>query len=300
MRWSAPDGWELRQFEWMQPNSARGSILFMCGRADFYEKYLETYYDFHRQGWNVTAPDWRGQGGSGRCGPHDHVGHIADFLIWVDDLAAFFDDWRQSHPGPHVVIGHSMGGHLVMRTLVEQKIHPDAVILSAPMLAPAGGGLPAWAAQLAAKFMCWTGRAKRRAWQANENPLEPDTMRQHLLTHDADRYSDEFYWFAERPFVRLGPASWRWVERAYSSARKLESHPVKLHNVETPLLFLATSADELVNNAVIEFAHQLLPNSRLKLFGEECAHEIYREADEVRNEALEASFAFLDEVAQKQ
>jgi len=297
--WHANDGWELRQFELVQPGDARGSILFMGGRAEFYEKNLEVLGDFHGQGWNVTSLDWRGQGGSGRCGPHDHVGHVTDFAIWVDDLAAFFDQWREAQPGPHVVIGHSMGGHLVMRALVEQKVQPDAVILSAPMLAPAGGGLPAWAAQLAAKIMCLTGKAERCAWKPNDDPLKPDMERQLLLTHDEDRYLDEFFWFAERPFVRLGPASWRWVERAYSSARKLQAHPVKLHKVETPILFLATSADELVDNAVIEFAHQLLPNSELKLFGEECAHEIFREVDEVRDEALNASYDFLDRVVSK-
>ena len=39
--WTAPDGWEIRQFEWLQSGeNARGSVLFMTGRADFYEKEL--------------------------------------------------------------------------------------------------------------------------------------------------------------------------------------------------------------------------------------------------------------------
>ena len=295
--WAAPDGWELRQFEWLQKTRpARGSILFMTGRADFYEKYLETFHDFHVQGWNVTSPDWRGQGGSGRCGPHHHVGHIEKFAHWINDLAAFFADWRQSHPGPHVVIGHSMGGHLVMRALAEQRIHPDAAILSAPMLAPAGGGMPEWTAEAIANVMCWIGRDKRRAWKVSEKPLEPEVLRQGLLTHDTQRYSDEFFWFAERSDVRLGPASWRWVERAYASTRSLRNR----HNlcaVETPILFLATSADELVDHPTIERAVHLIPRAEMKLFGEECAHEIFREVDAVRNEALSASFRFLDKVA---
>lgn len=299
LSWSAPDGWSLRQMEWPVEEPSRGSVLFMTGRADFYEKYLETFHNYREQGWNVTSVDWRGQGLSGRCAADRHVGHISDFSIWVDDLAHFFADWQASHPGPHVVIGHSMGGHLVMRTLVEQRINPDAVILSAPMLAPAGGGTPAWAAQLSAKFMCLFGKSEQAAWKPVENPLDPEETRQRLLTHDVIRYADEFFWFRDRPDVRLGPASWRWVERAYASARTLQKHPIKLHKVKTPLLFLATSADELVDNAVIEFAHQLLPNSELKLFGEECGHEIYREEDKVRDEALRASFAFLDKVAPK-
>lgn len=295
--WHAPDGWAIRQFEWTQPRKkSRGSILFMTGRADFYEKYLETFHDFHAAGWNVTSPDWRGQGGSGRCGPHPHVGHIDDFAIWIDDLRAFYAEWRANHPGPHIIIGHSMGGHLVARALAEQRIHPDAVILSAPMLAPAGGGMPEWTAHLLSKIICAFGREKRRAWKVSEKPLEPEVLRQGLLTHDAARYSDEFFWFGERPDVRLGPASWRWVERAYSSTRQLRNRK-HLEAADTPVLVLATSTDELVDHATIERAVHLLPQAEMKLFGKECAHEVYREADPVRDEALQVSFEFLDRVA---
>ena len=295
--WIGQDGWEFRKSD-CQHDRPRGSILFMTGRADFYEKYLETFHDFHVRGWNVTSVDWRGQGGSGRCGPHPHVGHIDDFATWVGDLAALYDQWRASHAGPHVVLGHSLGGHLVLRAMTEQRIHPDAAILSAPMLAPAGGGMPEWAAHGIAKFMCAIGRGNRRAWKPIENPLEPYVPRQGLLTHDADRYSDEFFWFRERPFVRLGPASWRWVERAYASTRLLRNRH-RLMQMDIPLLVLATSTDELVDHATIERAVRLMPKAEMKLFGPESAHEIFREVDEVRGAALDACFAFLDRVAPK-
>ncbi len=297
--WVASDGWELRRFDLSAQDNPRGSVLFMTGRADFYEKYLETFHDFCARGWNVTSLDWRGQGGSGRYGPHPHVGHIDDFATWVRDLMQFFIEWRQSCPGPHIVAGHSMGGHLVMRALAEQRIHPDAAILSAPMLALAGGGMPEWAAQAAAEIMCLVGRSQNQAWKVSEKPLEPEVLRQGLLTHDAARYSDEFYWFAERPFVRLGPASWRWVERAYSSTRLLRNRQ-QLAAIECPILILATSTDELVDHATIERAVHIVPGAEIKLFGSECAHEIFREEDKVRNEALQASFDFLDRVAPPQ
>ncbi|VWX58816.1 alpha/beta fold hydrolase [Sphingorhabdus sp. 109] len=299
--WNGPDGWQFRKLDWLQDvrqQEARGSVLFMTGRADFYEKYLETFHDFHARGWNVTSVDWRGQGGSGRCGPHPHVGHIDDFATWVGDLEALFGAWRASHPGPHIVVGHSMGGHIVLRAMTEQRIRPDAAILSAPMLAPAGGGMPEWAAQLAAKIMCMIGRGARRAWKPIENPLEPYVPRQALLTHDADRYADEFFWFRERPYVRLGPASWRWVERAYSSTRQLR-HRNRLMQMDLPVLVLATSTDELVDHPTIERAVHLIPRAELKLYGAEAAHEIFREVDQVRNDALASCFSFLDRVTPK-
>ena len=43
---------------------------------------------------------------------------------------------------PHVLAAHSMGGHIVMRALIERAVDPDAVVLSAPMLGMAGPPLP--------------------------------------------------------------------------------------------------------------------------------------------------------------
>jgi len=136
-RWFAPDHYPIRRIDWPGTAGAarRGSLLFLPGRGDSYEKYLETLDHWHAQGWRVTASDWRGQAGSGRLGLDAVTGHVSDFAIWVDDLAALWVQWRAATPGPHVVAGHSMGGHLVLRAVAEGRIDPDAVVLSAPMLA---------------------------------------------------------------------------------------------------------------------------------------------------------------------
>ena len=79
-RWSAPGGQALRRIDWLLPQGAcRGSILFMPGRGEAYEKYLETLDYWHRRGWRVTAADWRGQAGSGRNGNDAVTGHVDDF-----------------------------------------------------------------------------------------------------------------------------------------------------------------------------------------------------------------------------
>ena len=56
-----------------------GSILFLPGRGDAYEKYLETLGQWREAGWQVTAADWRGQAGSGRLGADAVTGHVGDF-----------------------------------------------------------------------------------------------------------------------------------------------------------------------------------------------------------------------------
>jgi lysophospholipase len=108
-----------------------------------------------------------------------------------------------------------------------------------------------------------------------------------LLTHDADRYADEVWWREHRPQLVMGPASWRWVERAYASWRRLEQAGA-LESVATPVLFLSTSADKLVSHPANLRAAARLPHGEMIAFGAEAHHEILREVDAVRDRAMDA------------
>ena len=295
--WTAPDGWQLRRFDW--PSAAtkpRGSILFQGGRGDIFEKYLEAFHHWHDEGWSITSFDWRGQGGSGRLTSDPHVGDIDRFGTYLADLASFWHGWKASMPGPHVAMGHSMGGHLVCRALAKVIIDPVASVLVAPMMgvhAPISSGFGEWLAKLAMNL----GNPKRRAWKSNERPGTSDS-RMELLTHDPDRYEDEPYWWAQKPEIQLGPPSWRWVVRAFESTRRLrDSKRAKL--VQVPVLMLVADADKLVRAADAMTVAGLLPECRVVRFGDESAHEILREVDEVRNRALGEIDIFLSARAQQ-
>lgn len=296
-RWRADDGHAIRRIDWLIPQGAsRGSLLFMPGRGDAYEKYLEALDHWHCRGWRVTAADWRGQAGSGRLGLDAVTGHVDDFAVWIDDLAAFWAQWKASTPGPHVLVGHSMGGHLALRALAEGRIDPDAVVLSAPMLGLRPGYLPAGLLHAVARVLAGFGDRRRPAWKWNEKPGVPPADRIELLTHDADRYADELWWRAARPELVMGPASWGWVERALASIRLLQC-PGVLEAVTTPVLILATTADRLVEYGAIERAAQRLPHAELIRFGAEARHEILRESDAVLGQANAAIDEFLDRAA---
>ena len=295
-RWSAPDGHPVRRIDWPGAEAARGSILFLPGRGDFYEKYLETLEEWHRAGWRVTAADWRGQAGSGRLGDDEVTGHIDDFGDWVADLAALWTAWKAETPEPHVLAGHSMGGHLVMRALVEKAVDPDAVILSAPMLGMAGPPLPLPMLQGVAKLMTVLGKPTRPAWKWSEKPGEIPARRRDLLSHDSQRYADELWWREQRPELVMGPGSWGWVERAYASTRVLERAGA-MEAVRVPVLIVSTSNDKLVSHPAAVRASARLPKGELVAFGPEAHHEILRETDEVRDRAMDAIGDFLDRAA---
>ncbi|GAA4643181.1 alpha/beta hydrolase [Pontixanthobacter gangjinensis] len=295
--WSAPDGHAIRRIDWPGTgDQPKGSILFLPGRGDAYEKYLESLHEWHLAGWRVTAADWRGQAGSGRLGSDEVTGHIEDFSIWVDDLAALWADWKASTPGPHFLMGHSMGGHLALRALAEGKVDPDGMALSAPMLGFTGSFLPVGVTHAAAKLMLRLGDPARQAWKWSEKPGQVPVGRMKLLTHDKDRYEDELFWRDERPELIMGPGSWKWVERAYASMRSLYQDGV-LEKVTTPVLLIGTANDKLVDMDCIESAAQRLPNGELLAFGNEAEHEILREVDEVRNRAMSAIDEFLNRIA---
>ena len=295
--WAAADGHMVRRIDWPGAGAAaRGSILFLPGRGDFYEKYLETLEEWHRDGWRVTASDWRGQAGSGRLGKDAVTGHIADFAVWIDDLAQLWSQWVAATPGPHVLAAHSMGGHIVLRALVEKRVAPDAVVLSAPMTGVAGPPLPLGVLHKVAQAMCAVGDPARPAWKWSEKPGEMPAARANLLTHDPLRYADEQWWRETRPELVMGPGSWRWVERAYASWIALE-RPGALESVDVPVLIVSTAADRLVSHPANLAAAARLPKGAIMALGDEAYHEVLREVDAVRDAIMARIADFLGEAA---
>jgi len=295
--WTAPDGWRLRRFDWPSEAPApRGRILWQGGRGDIFEKYLELFAHWHDQGWSITSLDWRGQGGSGRLSPDPHVGHIDDFASYIADFGAFWQLWQAEAPGPTVLMGHSMGGHLTLRAMTEGEAQPDAAVLVAPMLGirtPLGARL----GERMARMIGGLGNSARAAWKVNEKPGTLET-RQALLTHDPDRYEDELWWQSARPELLLGPPSWRWVIEAFASTRALRGD-ARLKSMRVPVLMLVAQADQLVDARAALGVAQRLPDARVVRFGKESAHEILREADPVRNRAIGEIDIFLSSRAQR-
>jgi lysophospholipase len=288
--WTASDGWIYRTLERRQeePGPARGSLLFAGGRGDFIEKYLEVVDHWHRSGWNVSTFDWRGQGGSQGDRPG---GHLDSFDSLVEDLAGLVEAWRARTPGPHVAVGHSMGGHVLLRTLAERHPPIDAAVLVAPMLMINSGPLPPFAAEWLASTASLFGWSGQPAWQQPSLPEPAGSLRQAILTGCPDRYTDELWWWEKQPGFNLGAPSWGWLKGAYASCAALT--PAKLAGVAVPVLLIGTERDRLVAPAAIRRAAAGLPSSELLMF-DDSAHEILRERDEVRLKALAAIDAFVD------
>lgn len=293
IRWDrlAVDGWPLRTALWEAPVGAPGSILFVGGRADFIEKYLEAYWTWTTDwGFGLATFDWRGQGRSGRLGGDSHRGH-GDFDRWSVDFAAIVDWFTEKLPGPHFVVAHSMGGHLTLRYLAQGGSQFTCAVLLAPML---GIRTPLPAPLLrrvaAAATRCGLG-TRYGLLQRGYGDWQQRPERQALLTGCADRFADEHRWIAGDPELALGGVTWGWLASAIASIDALFA-PGVLEHIHTPLLMLTGEHERLVDTRAMARAAARLPHGRFESIPNG-RHELLRDVDSVRIETQNRLRRFL-------
>lgn len=282
-QWKAADGWSLRRFDW-PVDSAQGSLLFLGGRGDFAEKYLEALAHWHGRGWSVAGFDWRGQGGSGRFLADPLICHIPDFDLLLADLRTLVEQWRDATPGPHVIVAHSMGAHLALRMMADRAVALDRLVLCAPMIGISAGPLPGSVAGLAARAAVMAGLGERPIWRGDIGNVGG------RMTSCPDRQQDKLWWKAATPEIASGPPSWGWLAAAGASIRRLPRS--RLARIACPTLMLASRRDPVIDLAAARRAAAAMPAARLLLF-EGTGHELLREADGVRLAVLAAIDGFL-------
>ncbi len=112
------------------PRDPRGALVLVHGYAEHTGRYESLGAWFAARGCAVHGYDQRGHGRS--TGHRCHVRRFSDFL---DDLDAFIDRVRGEHPGlPLTVVGHSMGGLVVLAFARERPGRVDGAVISAPAL----------------------------------------------------------------------------------------------------------------------------------------------------------------------
>ena len=130
------DGLTLQLREW-PCDDARGTVLIVHGLGEHIGRYEHVAAQLLRCGRNVVGYDQRGHGASE--GARGRLPNADDLL---HDLATVIDAVRARHPGPLVLLGHSMGGLVAARMVAGglatnapdwyRKV--DALVLSSPAL----------------------------------------------------------------------------------------------------------------------------------------------------------------------
>ncbi len=270
----------------------RGVCVLLHGQTEFIEKYGEVIGELQARGFCVATFDWRGQGMSSRALADTRKSHIRDFKDYDEDLASFLEQVvKPIGGGAPLALAHSMGAHILLRTLHDRPRALRAAVLSAPMLAVSTRGYPTWFASGATALMNAIGRSED--WVLGMEARDPLKMafEANLVTSDRRRFQRQQDLIAKNPDIRLAGPTWGWLKAAEASMARVMA-PGYAEAIETPVLVCGAGKDRIVlTDAERAFAKRM-PNGTYVAF-EDSEHEILMENDAIRDRFWKAFGAFM-------
>lgn len=265
----------------------RGSIIFYPGRTEFIEKYFESVVDFIKRGFNVLVMDPRGQGLSDRLIDNPLRSFVGSFQDYADDLAFITDELAPMLPKPHIYMGHSMGGCVVLQAVVSGVATPSAIVCSAPMLGLYDLATPIMPRVV--RVLSAFGMAEKDLpFQKGRNGL-PVPFKDNKLTSDKARYDYWATYFRTEPRLRLGPPTYGWITEGLRAMRFVNKNADK---VKIPTLIIAAGGDPIVDpSSNRDFAHAAGAEF---LAIPDALHELFLERDELRDQLYSAFDNFME------
>ncbi|MCA0972845.1 alpha/beta hydrolase [Halobacillus litoralis] len=239
---------------------SKGTVIIVHGAFEHGGRYESLARQFQTDGFTVIYGDLPGQGET-----DGKAGHIKSFQQYVDTVSTWIEEADRTKPV--FLLGHSMGGTVVIRTM--QTIKPDVhgVILSSPAAGILNGaGKPLEAVSKVLDKVSPSVRVK--------SPMKPEmvTRNQAVINKDLDD-----------PLI-LEKVSVRWYHEFRRAIKKAFAEVEGFPNV--PLLVMQAEADKMVEvkktkewfNLVDtdEKCYKQWPNLYHEIFNEPEWEEVYR------------------------
>ncbi len=287
-----PDGVDIRYAHWPS-DAGKPTIVFLSGFRECIEKHFETIEDIRKRGHGVFTMDWRGQGLWTRALPNRQKVHIDDFDLHVRDLGQLMTEIvRPKIDGLVYLFAHSMGGHLALRYLHNDRFGVDGAILCAPMFG--FGSLPGVAIATAA--LSWGaarfGKAHDYGMGRSDYSLRHRQFDGNPLSKDPDRFEEEHRQLDANPELRTGGPTWGWLLAAFRSIRTTRDEQYLKASV-APVYIVQAGADTVVSNAAQMWFKDRM-NTAQFFCVEGSAHEILREQDIYRDQIWALFDRFFD------
>ena len=285
------DGVRIRIAHWHHETTSKGTILIFPGRTEYIEKYGRCISEFEKNGFATLVIDWRGQGLSDRLTSDHMLGHVGDYSEYQLDVQATIEHAETLNlPKPYFLIGHSMGGCIALRAILN-SLPVKAAAFSAPMwgihISPILRPF-AWGLSTISKVLRFsdtyapkqTNKALVISHPFDGNPLTThpnsfDYMRRQLKAH---------------PELSLGGASLGWLNSSLIEIKKLSRLPPP----DIPFLAFLGTDESIVEPAPIQNLVQQSAHGRLLMF-DDAKHEILMEKPEHRDRAIDALTTFFTE-----
>lgn len=271
----AGDGTRIRVAWWH--GSGDKTVLVFPGRTEFIEKYGEVVSQLLSRGYSAVVVDWRGQGLADRHPKLRQMGWVVEFSDYQQDVAEVLAVVQEvGLPAPFAMIGHSMGGAIGLRALLN-GLPVEKAVFSAPMW----GILVAPHLQLFASVVAAIGPkigfGERPVPSGDlRNYVEVQGFEGNLLTHDPGQYKTMQSHLAAEPELGLGSPSIHWFAEARRECKALQHEAPAQHDT---LTFLG-SHEGIVESQAIRHVMGKWPNGRLVEI-ENCQHEVLMETDDI-------------------
>ncbi len=283
------DGLRIRVAHW-NPANAKGTVLIFPGRTEFIEKYGRTVQAFDDRGYASLVVDWRGQGIADRMTPNRAVGHVSHFTDFQKDVAAVMDHAKALKlPRPYFLIGHSMGGCIGLRAIIE-GLDVNAAMFSAPMwgiqmstaMRPVAWGLSAVSTPLGLDQNLAPGQFEqsyvlRADFEGNTLTTDPamfETLREQLKAH---------------PDLALGGPSLRWLNTSLREMHNLSTQPAP----PVPCTTFLGSNEAIVDPIRIRERMGAWPDGTLRVIAGG-QHEMMMDSPAMRNSIFDETAALFD------
>ncbi len=275
---SMEDGKRIRLAFWKNPSerdSCKGTILLQQGHNEFIEKYYETIQEFIDRGFCVVCFDWRGQGMSERMIDDKRKQFIKDFNIHDLDLSFIIERIiKPNLPKPLIGIGHSMGGCIILSSLVNHDQDFKAVILSAPMLGFKNERL----LNILIKLSSFFRKGDEFLIGSKPNYGKETSFENNDLTTDPLRYKRTQNLVKLLPEIRLWGVTNTWAKAVLKRLLYIRKNKW-LENIKTKVLIINNLEDKVVDPIKISEISSRIKNCDVLKF-EKCKHEIFMEKDE--------------------
>jgi lysophospholipase len=288
---TTPEGKRLRTAVFDAANP-RGVCVVAHGQTEFIEKYEEVIGELNARGFTVATFDWPGQGYSGRLLDNPLKAHIGDFRQYDSALALFLDEVvKPIASSPPIALGHSMGGHNLLRMMHDRPNTFAKAVLTAPMLRAGTRGAPRWIALTALWLQNALGNGDEWIWGMDKrDPAKMDFSAQ-LVTSDRARFERTRTFIQAHPDIRLAGPTWHWLAAANASMAEVTA-PGYPEAIVTPTLIVGAGKDRIVETAAARaYAPRLAHGQYLEFADAE--HEILMENDDIRSRFWAAFDAFV-------
>lgn len=256
-QYRASDGASLHSYHWSARDGdprPKAVVVIMHGYGEHCGRYREFAEQLVRAGYLACGIDARGHGQS-----EGQRGHVARFERYVDDLHGFTLEQRRHHPNtPFVLLGHSNGGLISLRTVQTRRPLPDALIVSSPLVAlqAAHRPVPRWLAVILASF-------------ASRLPL-PSGIDRNELTHDRNLLERH-----RNDKLNHGRSTPGWYVAATGAMQQVFAN---LDNLRLPVLVIEADSDPIVVPQAISSLYDNIPSSDKELVVcQNAFHEVLNE-----------------------